>query len=266
MLELPDQTAVPGPVQVHQTMTNNADDPAAAQPAVRRNQAQVLYGNLLSLPFGDGMLYVEPVYVKSNQENAYPLLQKVLMSYGDGGTYVVLADTLDTGHRRAGEAGQADACAATDGRTAGDTAAGDAAVSVAVRDGGADHATPPSRPATWPRRPTGWRRRSRRCGAAQASGDPARWGRAIEALDDAMRELRGGRRAAVAFALAEPGRLTPTATRRGSGGWHSATGGAGDAPGRSAAGGVAQFADDRQERRGTGRCWCRPAGCRTAGR
>ena len=45
----------------------------------------MLYGNLLSLPFGDGMLYVEPVYVKSNQQNAYPLLQKVLLSYGDGG-------------------------------------------------------------------------------------------------------------------------------------------------------------------------------------
>jgi uncharacterized membrane protein (UPF0182 family) len=43
------------------------------------------------------MLYVEPVYVKSNQTNAYPLLQKVLLSYGDGGSYVTLANTLEEG-------------------------------------------------------------------------------------------------------------------------------------------------------------------------
>ncbi len=55
------------------------------------------YGNLLSLPFDNGMLYVEPVYVKSNQQNAYPLLQKVLLSYGDGGSYVSLANTLEEG-------------------------------------------------------------------------------------------------------------------------------------------------------------------------
>jgi len=62
------------------------------------NQAQVLFGNLISLPVGNGMLYVEPVYVKSGQQtNAAPLLQKVLMSYGDGGTYVVLANNLQDG-------------------------------------------------------------------------------------------------------------------------------------------------------------------------
>ena len=95
VLELPDQTVVSGPVQIHQQMTNNQ--------AIRQtlnlltsNQAQVQYGNLLSLPFDKGMLYVEPVYVKSNQQNAYPLLQKVLLSYGDG-SYVSLANTLEDG-------------------------------------------------------------------------------------------------------------------------------------------------------------------------
>ncbi|WFE23920.1 UPF0182 family protein [Solwaraspora sp. WMMD937] len=99
VLELPDQTAISGPVQVHQRMTNNA--------AIRQqlnllssNQAQVQYGNLLSLPFGNGMLYVEPVYVKSNQTNAYPLLQRVLLSYGDGGSYVVLANSVQDGIRQ----------------------------------------------------------------------------------------------------------------------------------------------------------------------
>src|SRR4029079_4819665 len=66
--------------------------------STNNNQAQVLYGNLISLPVENGILYVEPVYVKTgNQDSAAPLLQKVLMSYGDGGTYVVLADSLKQG-------------------------------------------------------------------------------------------------------------------------------------------------------------------------
>ncbi len=98
VLELPDQTAIPGPVQVHQRMTNNATvRQQLSLLSNNSNQSQVLYGNLISLPVGDGMLYVEPVYVKGSQENAVPLLQKVLVSYGDGSTYVVLADSLSAG-------------------------------------------------------------------------------------------------------------------------------------------------------------------------
>jgi hypothetical protein len=78
-------------------MTNNATVRSELTLLSNSNQSQVLYGNLISLPVGNGMLYVEPVYVKSGQENAVPLLQKVLMSYGDGGTYVVLADSLRQG-------------------------------------------------------------------------------------------------------------------------------------------------------------------------
>ncbi|MCW6006820.1 UPF0182 family protein [Micromonospora sp. CPCC 205371] len=103
--ELPDQTAISGPVQVHQRMTNNATIRQQLN-LLSSNQAQVEYGNLLSLPFGEGMLYVEPVYVKSNQENAYPLLQKVLLSYGDGGSYVVLADTIQDGIKELVRQGQ----------------------------------------------------------------------------------------------------------------------------------------------------------------
>src|SRR4029453_7181085 len=97
VLELPDQTAIQGPVQVHQRMTNNATVRSELTLLSNSNQSQVLYGNLISLPVADGMLYVEPVYVKSGQENAVPLLQKVLMSFGDGGTYVVLSDSLKQG-------------------------------------------------------------------------------------------------------------------------------------------------------------------------
>jgi uncharacterized membrane protein (UPF0182 family) len=39
-------------------------------------------GNLLSLPYGGGMLYIEPIYLKSSGERTYPQLQRVLMNFG----------------------------------------------------------------------------------------------------------------------------------------------------------------------------------------
>ncbi|HEU4425767.1 MAG TPA: UPF0182 family protein, partial [Pilimelia sp.] len=105
VLELPNQTTVPGPVQIHQQMTNNAEIRQQLN-LLSSNQAQVQYGNLLSLPFGGGMLYVEPVYVKSNQENAYPLLQRILLAYGETGRYIFLADTLEAGIQQLIQAGR----------------------------------------------------------------------------------------------------------------------------------------------------------------
>jgi uncharacterized membrane protein (UPF0182 family) len=41
-------------------------------------------GNLLTLPVGGGLLYVQPVYVRATANAAaYPLLQKVLVSFGE---------------------------------------------------------------------------------------------------------------------------------------------------------------------------------------
>ena len=38
------------------------------------------YGNLLTLPLGGGLLYVEPVYVQAEATTSFPLLRKVLVS------------------------------------------------------------------------------------------------------------------------------------------------------------------------------------------
>jgi uncharacterized membrane protein (UPF0182 family) len=41
-------------------------------------------GNLLTLPVGGGLLYVQPVYVRATANTAaYPLLQKVLVAFGE---------------------------------------------------------------------------------------------------------------------------------------------------------------------------------------
>ena len=51
---------------------------------LRQGGSDVVLGNLLTLPVGSGLLYVQPVYVRATANSAsYPLLQKVLVSFGD---------------------------------------------------------------------------------------------------------------------------------------------------------------------------------------
>ncbi|HEY5187252.1 MAG TPA: UPF0182 family protein [Actinomycetes bacterium] len=91
VLRLPSNTTVPGPEQVQNKFEA---DPTVAQSLslLRQGGSDVVLGNLLSLPVGGGLLYVEPVYVKSTQgAAAYPLLKKVLVGFADTIGY---ADTL----------------------------------------------------------------------------------------------------------------------------------------------------------------------------
>jgi uncharacterized membrane protein (UPF0182 family) len=174
VLELPDQTRISGPVQVHQQITNNGAIRQQLSQLNADGKAQVQYGNLLSLPFADGMLYVEPVYVKSNQQNAYPLLQKVLLSYGDGGSYVVLANTLDEGIKQLVQLGKQAAGGNPPAANpppsgnqpppalSGELAAAAAKVQAAIAE----------------------------VKAAQTSGDFERYGRALKALDDAINQFQ----------------------------------------------------------------------------
>jgi uncharacterized membrane protein (UPF0182 family) len=49
----------------------------------RQNRAEVTFGNLLTLPAGQGLLYVQPVYVRAQGGESFPTLQRVLVSYGN---------------------------------------------------------------------------------------------------------------------------------------------------------------------------------------
>jgi uncharacterized protein len=100
---LPSDTRISGPEQVHQEMVNAAAIRQELTLLEAGGSALVRFGNLLSLPYQDGMLYVEPVYVQTRTAEAFPLMQKVLMSYGQ---YVTLADTLEDGLRNLVEQGQ----------------------------------------------------------------------------------------------------------------------------------------------------------------
>ena len=83
VLQLPRSTNVAGPSQV---ASNFEAKPEVANSLslLRQGGSDVVLGNLLTLPVGSGLLYVQPVYVKATSNAAaYPLLQKVLVSFGD---------------------------------------------------------------------------------------------------------------------------------------------------------------------------------------
>ena len=90
LLELPRSTSVPGPGQAQQNFDSNTTVSRELN-LLRTGASTVLNGNLLSLPVGGGILYVQPVYVKSTGQTSYPTLRKVLVSFGDR---VGFADTL----------------------------------------------------------------------------------------------------------------------------------------------------------------------------
>ena len=83
VLQLPRSTNIPGPSQVASNFEAKPEV-AAALSLLRQGGSDVVLGNLLTLPVGSGLLYVQPVYVRATSNSAaYPLLQKVLVSFGD---------------------------------------------------------------------------------------------------------------------------------------------------------------------------------------
>jgi uncharacterized membrane protein (UPF0182 family) len=83
VLQLPRSTNISGPSQV---ASNFEAKPQVAQALslLRQGGSDVVLGNMLTLPVGGGLLYVQPVYVRATSNSAsFPLLQKVLVSFGD---------------------------------------------------------------------------------------------------------------------------------------------------------------------------------------
>ncbi|MET4781816.1 UPF0182 family protein [Glaciihabitans sp. UYNi722] len=91
LLALPKQDTVPGPGQVQ---SNFSTDTAVANQLalLQRGDTTIERGNLLTVPVGGGLLYVQPVYVKSSAETSYPILRKILVSFGDK---IAFEDTLN---------------------------------------------------------------------------------------------------------------------------------------------------------------------------
>ena len=83
VLQLPRSTNIAGPSQVSSNFEAKPEV-ATSLSLLRQGGSDVVLGNLLTLPVGKGLLYVQPVYVRATGNTAaYPLLQKVLVSFGD---------------------------------------------------------------------------------------------------------------------------------------------------------------------------------------
>jgi uncharacterized membrane protein (UPF0182 family) len=82
VLELPDNSPVPGPSQMQNAFESN-DAVANELLALRRGgSVETVLGNLLTLPVADGLMYVEPIFVRATEGAAYPTLRKVMVSFG----------------------------------------------------------------------------------------------------------------------------------------------------------------------------------------
>ena len=95
LLELPRDSTVPGPGQVQNTFRSNPRVSESLN-VLELGDSTVVSGNLLTLPVGGGLLYVQPVYVQSSGGTQFPLLQRVLVSFGEEiGFAETLAEALD---------------------------------------------------------------------------------------------------------------------------------------------------------------------------
>jgi uncharacterized membrane protein (UPF0182 family) len=80
LLRFPSQTPILGPEQITALINQN---PAISQQfgLWNRSGAEVVQGNLLVMPVGEALLYVEPVYLRARQ-GGLPTLTRVVVSDG----------------------------------------------------------------------------------------------------------------------------------------------------------------------------------------
>ena len=172
LLTLPRDSTVPGP---NQAVSNFLADSTAQNELAILDQhgSSVRRGNLLTLPVGGGLLYVQPVYVQAASGTTYPLLQRVLVAFGDQVGY---AGTLDEALNQV--FGGSSGATAGDAGTSGDTGAAPAGTGT----GGA-----PTGPTTGPTPTT----------SPTTSGDPRAeladaLQRASQAMKDSDQALKNG--------------------------------------------------------------------------
>ncbi|MFC3299863.1 UPF0182 family protein [Arthrobacter agilis] len=95
LLDSSGQDSVVGPGQA-QNLFNSDTTVSQELNLLRQGASEVINGNLLTLPIGGGIAYVQPVYVQSSGSSSFPVLRRVLVSFGeDVGFAPTLAEALD---------------------------------------------------------------------------------------------------------------------------------------------------------------------------
>ena len=86
VLRMSDTQQIEGPGQAFNSMTTNDRVQQTLLPFSQQNAtAKALFGNLLTIPMGGGLLYVEPVYTQrqDTQTGAFPVLRFIIVRFGD---------------------------------------------------------------------------------------------------------------------------------------------------------------------------------------
>ena len=104
ILQLPQDAVTEGPSQVQGAFESNAAA-SAELTLLRRGGSIVTLGNMITIPVGGGLLYIEPVYVTANaagSTGSYPSLQRVFAYYAGHpvGFQPTLAAALSAGVQR----------------------------------------------------------------------------------------------------------------------------------------------------------------------
>ena len=95
MLQLPKGTVISGPGLVANQFESNTEVSTKLS-LLRSGGSEVVLGNLLTLPVGNGLLYIEPVYTQGKKEPKFPILNSVIVSFGSKIAYKpTLAQALD---------------------------------------------------------------------------------------------------------------------------------------------------------------------------
>ena len=97
VLRLPTATQTPGPIQVQQLFRTTQQISSLVTLSQQQNGSRVIFGNLLTLPVNNGLLYVEPFYIQgqASSSSSFPQLNQVLVWYaGHVGVGTTLTQAL----------------------------------------------------------------------------------------------------------------------------------------------------------------------------
>lgn len=91
VLRLSDTHQVPGPNQTFNAIETDPRVQQALLPFTSQGAAEPVYGNLLTLPLGGGLIYVEPIYTQGKTQGSYPVLRFIVVRFGD---HIGIGETL----------------------------------------------------------------------------------------------------------------------------------------------------------------------------
>ncbi|MDR0959580.1 MAG: UPF0182 family protein [Propionibacteriaceae bacterium] len=92
VLRMSDTQQIEGPGQAFNSITASEEIASLLRPYLNQGASSALYGNLLTIPLGGGLLYVDPIYTQNTEtEGSFPVLRYVVVRFGN---HIGVSDTL----------------------------------------------------------------------------------------------------------------------------------------------------------------------------